>query len=504
MPTGRIKLSRKVVEAAVSADRDAFLWDSEVVGFGMKVSKAGGRTYILQYRFGGRARRYSIGPHGSPWTVEAARDKAKMLLGQVASGIDPQEEKLGTRDDLTVAELCDLYLTEGLVTRKASSVSAARSDIENHIKPVLGAKRASLVTRQDVDRLLQDVANGKTAKRSKTKRKRGLSRVRGGRGAANSSVAILSAAFGFGITRKVRADNPALGVRKFPEKKIERFLSPAELARLGEAIGASAALGVESPYALAAIRLLVLSGCRKNEVLTLKRAHVDTFHRCLRLPDSKTGAKVVHLGGAAMKVIAEVPEVVGNPYLFPGRNGEGHLVDLQATWERIRSAADLDDVRIHDLRHSFASLGAAKGDSLLIIGSLLGHKSAKTTHRYAHLSDHPMKDAADRISKEMALLLGEDGGAPLDDTKGVDATTLMTALPRAKTVLGEVMSTKWLDTPAAAARIGRTVGTLQTYRWMGIGPAFRKIGRRVVYAAADLDAWAREHVHELGTDRSAA
>ena len=401
MANERVRLSKRVVEAAAAGGKDVFLWDSEVVGFGLKVSQSGFKTYVLQYRFGGRARQFNIGVHGSPWTVETARERAKVLLGQVAAGIDPQEEKAGARKELTVAELCDLYLTEGLATRKPASVASARSDIENHIKPILGSKRASLVTCQDVERMLLDIAEGKTAKRSKT-RPRGLSRVRGGKGAANACVTTLCAAMNFAIRRGVRSDNPALGVRKYPEKKLARFLSPAELAQLGEAITAAEALGVESPFALAAIRLLILTGCRRNEILTLHRSYVDAYNSCLRLPDSKTGAKIVHIGAAALEVIEALPTVDGNPHLLPGRKGAGHVVDLQSTWERIRDAAGLSDVRIHDLRHAFASLGARGGDSLLVIGALLGHRSAKTTHRYTHLADDPLKDAADRISAEVA------------------------------------------------------------------------------------------------------
>lgn len=485
MATARIRLSRRVVEAISAVQRDVFAWDSEVVGFGVKVSLNGLRTYVVQYRIGGRSRRFNIGTHGSPWTPDTARERAKVLLGQVAAGIDPQEEKEEVRRAPTVADLCDLYLSEGLATRKATSLASARSDVENHIKPLLGTKLASLVTAADVDKLLLDVASGRTAKRAKTSRKRGLSRVTGGRGAANAAVTTLCAAMAFGIRRGVRTDNPALGVRKFPEKKIERFLSPAELARLGEALAAAEALGVESPYALAAIRLLILTGCRRNEILTLKRSYVDEHNSCLRLPDSKTGAKIVHIGEAALDVIRAVPEVVGNPYLLPGRKNEGHLVDLQSSWERIRETAGLSDVRLHDLRHAFASLGAANGDSLLVIGSLLGHKSAKTTHRYAHLGEHPLKDAAQRISSEVARLMGTSSVAP----KTARRASVVAAPPGTKSVLGEVIETKWLDTPAAAAYLGHTVGTLQTYRWMGTGPRFRKIGRRVVYALGDLEAW---------------
>lgn len=301
---------------------------------------------------------------------------------------------------------------------------------------------------------------------------------------------------GVAVERKMRPDNPAIGVRKFPGKKMERFLSPAELARLGEALSAAASLGVDSQYAIAALRLLVLTGCRKNEILKLKHSYIDRYHRCLRLPDSKTGAKVVHLGGPAMRIIAMVPTVEGNPYLLPRKKDGTHVTDLQSVWVRIRKAAGLEDVRIHDLRHSFASIGAATGDSMLIIGALLGHRCAKTTERYTHLPDHPLKSAAERISDQIARCLGE--GLEIvaaNDSTGVDPfETFWAAEPESEAlqpdpVLGAVIRTQWLDTRAAAAMLGFTVGTMPTYRWMGTGPAFRKVVRRVAYAANAFQGW---------------
>jgi integrase/predicted DNA-binding transcriptional regulator AlpA len=490
MSERRVRLTRKIVEGAEPGPRELKIWDADVSGFGVRIRPGGHRGYILQYRFAGRTRRYQIGAHGSPWTVETARERARILVGQIAGGEDPLDIKIASRTELTVAQLCDLYLAEGLATRKETSVASARSDIENHIKPLLGTKRARLVVRQDVDHLLAAVAAGKTRTTVKTAKKRGLSRVRGGTGAANSSVVTLSAAMGFAVARGIRHDNPAFRVRRFPEKKLERFLSPAEIARLGEALAAAEAVGVESPSAIAAIRLLVLTGCRKNEVLTLKPAFVDRHHRCFRLPDSKTGHKIVHIGAPALKVIDGIcPEGSNAEYVLPGEWGEGHFVNLQRPWERIRAAAGLDDVRIHDLRHAFASLGAATGDSLLVIGALLGHRSAKTTHRYAHLAEHPVKDAAARISAEMSRLLGDD--VPVVEAgsaaPSLDAGAGETA--RAQSLLGRVSQTRWLPTEAAAAYLGLSVPTLHTYRWGGVGPVSRKIGRRVVYAQADLDEW---------------
>ncbi|MCW3847893.1 tyrosine-type recombinase/integrase [Sphingomonas sp. LB-2] len=495
MADARARITKRLVDALEPGAMDMTIRDSDVLGFGVKITPAGHITYILRYWFEGRQRKYRIGVHGAPWTPEAARAEAQVLLGKVADGIDPQQEKIAERKEQTVAELCDTYLAEALYAAKESSIKQARNNIENHIKPLIGSRRASKIVRADIEQLLRDIAAGKTRSVRKTGYRK-LSRVRGGRGAANQAVTTLSAVLGFAVVRGLRLDNPAIGVKKFPGKKMERFLAPVELARLGEALAAAASLGVESVYAIAALRLLILTGCRKNEILKLKRVHIDAYHRCLRLPDSKTGAKVVHLGAPAMRIISGVPQVVGNPYLLPGKKEGTHVTDLQAVWVRIRKTAGLEDVRIHDLRHSFASIGASTGDSMLIIGALLGHRSAKTTERYTHLSDHPLKSAAERISDEIAKHLGEAMTFPAaNDTADADPFETFWAMePESEThppdpILGAIIRTQWLDTRAAAAMLGFTVGTMQTYRWMGTGPAFRKIGRRVVYAADALVAW---------------
>lgn len=485
------RITKRTIDAVAATGREQFLWDSEMRGFGARVSREGRVAYIVQYRFEGRQRRYKIGPHGAPWTPETARIEARRILGEIAEGSDPQQRRFDERAAIDVSRLCDRYLDEGLFAAKPSSVASARNNVENHIKPLLGSRRAASLERGDIEAMMRDIAAGRTARRVKQGPRR-LARVRGGKGAANSALVTLSAALGFGVVHQVRAENPALGIRKFPGKKMERFLSPAELARLGQVLAAASALGVESPFALAAIRLLILTGCRKSEILTLKRGQVDRYHRCLRLPDSKTGAKIVHLGAAAMRVIAGVPEIAGNPYLLPGKTDGTHVTDLQSVWERIRMTAGLEDVRLHDLRHSFASVGAATGDSMLIIGALLGHSSPKTTARYTHLSDHPLKSAADRISEAIERYLA-DGEPDCPDMAQCAEEAIFPSdeesRPELDRVLGAVLRTRWLDTPQAAARLGLTVGTLQTYRWMGTGPSFRKIGRRVVYAADALDVW---------------
>lgn len=429
----KAKITKRSVDAVTAGPRDQFLWDTEATGFGLKVTSAGRRIYILQYRFGGRLRRYRIGTHGSPWTPDEARTRARRLLGMVADGIDPGAARAEEKAAPTVAELCDLYLEEGVTTKKASTVAMDRSRIERHIKPLLGRARARDVTRWDVERFMRDVAAGKTARDEKLG-SRARSIVKGGKGVATRTVGLLGAIFTFAVSRGLRPDNPVRGVKRFPDRKEERFLSVAELARLGEALSAAEHDG-EHPSAVAAIKLLCLTGCRKAEILSLRWGHVDLENHCLRLPESKTGAKVVRLGAPALELLAFLPHEKDNPYVFPGaprrrraapgRQGAaeprdreaGHYVGLQKAWARIRGRAGLADVKLHTLRHSFAAFGAIGGDSLLVIGALLGHRDAKSTHRYAHLSDDPLQAAADRISERIAAALTAKGGGEVVEMK---------------------------------------------------------------------------------------
>ena len=386
MATGRI--TKRSVEATRPRQRDSILWDSELPGFGLKTTPAGGRTYLVQYRVGGRkgrTRRVTIGRHG-PITADRARAEAKRLLGEVAAGHDPAEQRTQTRNAITVAELCDLYLAEGVGTKKASTVAMDRIRIERHVKPRLGRRRARDVTQGDVERFMNAVA------------------ASAGKGAATRTVGMLGGIFSFALRRRLCQENSVRGVQRFTDRKVERFLATAELARLGDVLAAAEQQGTNI-YALAAIRMLTLTGCRKAEVLTLHWNHVDWDHQCLRLPDSKSGAKVVPLGAPAFELLSNLPRIEGNPYVFPGAKEGAHLVGLQKIWNRIRIQADLTDLRLHDLRHSFASVGAADGDSLIIIGKLLGHRHAASTTRYVHLGDDPLKAAANRISGRIAAAM---------------------------------------------------------------------------------------------------
>ena len=405
------KISKMSVDAVKQGERDIYIWDCELAGFGLKVTPKGSKVYLAQYRVGGRkgrTRRVTIGKHGSPWTdpttgiaktltPDTARGEAKRLLGLAAAGCDPAEEKTQARKDPTISELCDLYLEHGCATQKESTLISDRGRIERHIKPLLGRRRVKTVSRADIQRFMQDVASGKTAGKKSTGG-RGRSIVRGGRGAANRTLALLSSIFRFAVDSGLRGDNPCLGTKRFSGQKRERFLSPKELERLGDALAVAEREGANI-YAVNAIRLLALTGCRKSEILSLKWDYVDWEHSCARLPDSKSGARVVPLGAAALEVLALLPRTGAHPFVFPSNRSDGHFIGLQKFWEKIREQADFPGVRLHDLRHGFASVAVSGGDSLYLVGKVLGHLQARTTERYAHVSDDPVRAVANRTAR---------------------------------------------------------------------------------------------------------
>ncbi len=388
----KAKITKRTVECIAPGDRDLFLWDTELRGFGCKVTPKGARIYVLQYWNGGRSRRYTIGRHGEGLTADEARRAAGRLKGQVAHGDDPAAERATERAAPTLAKFAERYLAEhAAVKKKASSASEDRRNLRNHILPALGRWKVAEITRNDVARL--HAAMGAKP------------------GAANRCLALLSKMFNLAERWGYRPDgtNPTRHVEKFPERKIERFLSEAELARLGAVLDGAEQAG-EHRSVIAAIRLLIFTGCRRNEILTLEWEHVDFDRGCLWLADSKTGAQMVPLGAPALDLLSGLPRIEGNPYVLPGALPGKHYVALEKAWRRLRGRAGLDDVRLHDLRHSFASTGAGTGESLVLIGALLGHRNTATTARYAHLSSDPRRAAADRIAGRIAAAMrGEPG-----------------------------------------------------------------------------------------------
>lgn len=408
-----MRISKRTIDAAEPRSSSYRLWDCDLSGFGLRVSPKGKKVYFIGYRagHGGREapwREYTIGQHGK-LTADGARTEAKRLLGQVQLGEDPREVRTRARTELTIAKLCDLYLDEGAATKKASTLATDLLRIERHIKPLLGKRPVSSVTSADIERFIRDVANGKTAVKRTTARKRRDPVATGGKGTASRTAGLLGAIFTFAVKRKMRPDNPVHGVQRFKDGSSQRFLSPEELGRVGNALQREE-LGAKGR---AVIRLLILTGARKSEIEGLRWSEVDMNGARLLLRDSKTGAKVIPIGPAALQVLKEIDKDPASPFVFPAERTmtesadepPKHYVGTPKVWQRARRIADLPNVRLHDLRHTYASLAAAGGQSLPLIGKLLGHKDVKTTAQYAHLADDPVRLAADRTSDAAAAAL---------------------------------------------------------------------------------------------------
>jgi integrase len=405
----RAKITKRVVDGVEARDATYLIRDTDLKGFVLVVTPAGAKSYAVDYRAGsGRGspkKRLTIGKHGSPWTPETARIEAKRLLAEVAAGRDPAKARKEDRKAPTFDQLTDFYLSEGVGHKKPSTLKADRGRIEHHLRPLLGKLRADRIVRADVERMRNSVAAGKTAEKvgDGDKRRPG-SIATGGKGAAAQCVALVSTIFVFAIERGLCAGNPARGVKKAPVRVVERFLSESEIAQLAEALDAEVERS-GNPYPSAAIRLLLLTGCRRGEIVNLFWDHVDFEHECLRLPDSKTGAKIVYLNAPARALLQQLPRMANNPRVFPGMRADGANAAIEKAWASARAAAGLADVRLHDLRHSFASVGAAGGLSLPIIGALLGHKHTTTTARYAHLSADPLRAANDAVGARIAAAM---------------------------------------------------------------------------------------------------
>ena len=361
----------------------------------------------------------TIGRHGDGGlTAELARREAEILRGVIRDGGDPAAERARERAIPTMRVLAERYMAEHAIPKKKPrSADGDRRLIDCHIVPLLGERQVSEITRADLRRFMGDVAAGKTALDLKTG-KRGRRLVRGGKGAANRALTLMSKMFALAEDWGYRSavdGNPARGVERFDEsagRQRARFLSDAQLGRLGAALAAAEAADPRHKMPANIVRLLLMTGARMGEIVGLHREWLDLGRGLARLPDSKTGAKPIVLSAPARLLLAELtrdgPE---SGYLFPGpRPARGAAAKpyggLKRFWSAVRQDAGLGDTRIHDLRHSYAGVGASGGSSLLVIGALLGHSQASTTERYAHLADDPVRQAADTIGNRIAAALG--------------------------------------------------------------------------------------------------
>ena len=382
-------ITKRTVDALSVEDRDAVFWDRDLPGFGIRVYPSGLKKYVVQSRGPGGSKRATLGRHGK-LTADEARRRAAEAIDRIKRGEDPIPPP--PEPEPTMAVLAERYMRDYVPSHcRASSAAVYRRALDNHILPALGGMRVGEVGREQVMELHYA--------------------MRGEPHAANAVLKIVAKVLSLAVEWGLRehGPNPCRAVRKYRTHPRERFLTDEEYCQLGRAVDELEAKGKVSRHAAAAIRLLVLNGCRRNEVLELRWDDVDRTAGELRLRDAKTGGRVVPLGPEARAVLSSIPRDEDNPWVIAGRLPGSHLTDLQRPWRRIRKQAGLEGVRIHDLRHSFASRALALGESLTMIGKLLGHTQVQTTARYAHLARDSIQTAAARITGSIGgNLLGDN------------------------------------------------------------------------------------------------
>lgn len=359
-------------------------YDDKVKGFGVRVTAAGTRAFVLNYRTKhGRERRYTIGTFPD-WKTAAARTEAIDVKKRVDRGEDPVGEIRAGREAPTVADLCDRFEAEHLPRKRPSTQKTYKGQIDGEIRPALGKLKVAEVTFADIDDL-----HRKITKRGRPYR-------------ANRVVALLSKMFALAIKWRLRTENPVRGVERNDEQKRRRYLSTDELARLTEALAA-----YRDQQAANIVRLLLLTGARRGEVLSARWDQIDLEAGTWSKPAAGTKQKLDHavpLSDAARQLLAGLQTVgTGSDFVFPDRDG-GHRRDVQDAWEALCKAASIKGARLHDLRHTYASILASAGLSLPVIGALLGHQTPATTARYSHLFDDPLRQATERAA---AIITGK-------------------------------------------------------------------------------------------------
>lgn len=411
-----MKLTLRSIEAAESRPEEYVLWDDELSCFGVRVRPGGAKTFIARTRVGkGRAARKITVTLGKPgaMTADDARRKARAVIADAAAGKAPARITKPT-GPTTVAGLCQLWI-EGaaLRSRQRGRLAGQLRDPRNiavdvgrinaHIVPLIGKVSLTELNAGIIARFRDAVARGDTAKETKSK-PRGVRRVRGGEGTASRTLSLLSSILSFGVREGFLQSNPVLGIEKTPDRCMERFLSPDEMRRLGEALDQIERSG--APEAgIAIIRMLALSGARKGEIEQLTWKEVDLHTGFLRLVKSKTGAKLIPITGPMRAILEKQSEHGTVGYVFPSISNDTYFQGTPKLWLRARKLAGLEDVRLHDLRHSAASFGLAGGLGLEVIGKLLGHADLKTTRRYAHLADGHVRAAAESMAENISGLL---------------------------------------------------------------------------------------------------
>lgn len=408
-------LTKRAADSAAPEANAYYLHDADLAGLALRIHPSGRKTFVVRYRVGGgrgaRERKVTLGQYGVI-TLEAARREAKAMLAQARLGGDPAETLRRQRSDIsTVSELCARWEKDAAHIdrrdgrqRKQSAIEAELARMRGHILPLIGRRRLEDLTTSDIERFRDQVAAGKSARTVKTKL-RGVSRLTGGRHAAARTVRLLASIFAWGQESGLLAKNPARGVRLEPTRRVQRFLSSDEIAAIGQALNAMEAENVQVNGARV-IRLLMLTGARKTEIESLCWDDLDFERGFMNLRDTKTGDRPHPLNAPAMAALASVERLQGVPWVFPASRGESHHTATGRAFKEACRRAGITGVRVHDLRHTFASVAAMAGLGLPVIGAVLGHRQAATTQRYAHIAEEAGRVASDQVAGQIASRMG--------------------------------------------------------------------------------------------------
>ena len=374
-------LSKRVLDRLSVNGKDAIFWDHDLARFGIRVYPTGKKVFVVQTRAFGRSKRVTLGRYPE-LTPDTARKNAAAVIARIKKGEPPVPPEPAPVP--TVADLAERYQREYVEMHcKPATVSHYRLMLRKHIVPALGDRLVADVEHKDILSFHNGLHHMPTV--------------------ANRAADILVKMFNLADAWGWRpaGTNPARGIQRFRVEKHERFLTREEIARLGAALVAAPGERLASPHAAAAIYLLLLTGCRRNEILGLRWDDLNFQTGEIRLPDSKTGTRMVPLTSPVAEVLNSLSRTPGSPWIFPGKKKGTRLVNLNDSWDRVRRRAGLDGVRLHDLRHSFASRALALGESLPMIGDLLGHRMVSTTARYAHLARDSVRESSAKIAADI-------------------------------------------------------------------------------------------------------
>ncbi len=381
----KARLNRRTINnARYQGPGTCYIWDTEIRGFGLRIYPSGLKSFVLTYTAKGRQRFYTLCRLGE-MTLQQGRTEAMV---RARKGEDPSGARLAARQAPSMSDLANRFIDEhARIKKKARNAKRDRRAWDRCILPRFGRRKVADIERADVAKLIADMSSTPAM--------------------ANKVITLLSKAFNLAEIWGWRPEgtNPCRHISRYREESRKRYLSEQELSRLGEVLAEAERTRGGLAHCIAALRLLILTGCRSAEILTLRWEDVDFERRCLRLLDSKTGSRTVVLNAGALQILTDLERIEGNPHVIPGLKPGSHRSSLQHLWKRIRQEAEIDDVRLHDLRHTYASFGVNAGHNLSVIGKLLGHTKILTTQCYAHLADSSIRQANEMIGAALEATL---------------------------------------------------------------------------------------------------